>query len=146
MTKEENLREIREAIDAANLALDSLSRVENHLAGARNWGLIDMFGGGFFTTMMKHSRLDSAKRDMEEAKYNLKQLQKELRDIDIPMNIQVGVGDFLTFADYFFDGFVADWLVQSKINDTRRQVSDAKMRVQRIVSDLHSWENRLLEQ
>ena len=29
-----------------------------------------MFGGGFFTTMLKHSKMDQAKRNMEQAKYD----------------------------------------------------------------------------
>ena len=35
------------------------------------------------------------------------------------------VGGFLSFADFFFDGLVADYLVQSKIEDAKRQVADA---------------------
>lgn len=29
------------------------------------------------------------------------------------------------FCRLFFDGFIADWLVQSKINDAQRQVNEA---------------------
>ena len=46
------------------------------------------------------------------------------------------IGGFLTFADFFFDGFVADYLVQSKISDTRRQLADAVRRVENILRDL----------
>lgn len=31
------------------------------------------------------------------------------------VNLNIDTHDFLTFADWFFDGFVADWLVQDKI-------------------------------
>ena len=30
-----------------------------------------MFGGGFFSTMLKHSKMDQAKENMEQAKYDL---------------------------------------------------------------------------
>ncbi|MDO5422372.1 MAG: hypothetical protein Q4F41_01435 [Eubacteriales bacterium] len=145
MTNQENQKEIREAIQAANLSLDSLERVERSLNGARNWGLWDLFGGGMFVSMMKHSRLDDAKMEMEEARYYLRQLQKELRDIDVPMDIRVEVSSFLTFADFFFDGVIADWLVQSRIGEAREQVITAKARVLEILADLHNWENRLLQ-
>jgi hypothetical protein len=46
------------------------------------------------------------------------------------------VGDFLSFADFFFDGFVADWLVQDRINEARRQVENAIRRVQEIIRQL----------
>ena len=48
----------------------------------------------------------------------------------------IQTGDFLSFADYFFDGFVADMLVQSKINDARRQVEDAIEKVNYILGQL----------
>jgi len=27
-------------------------------------------------------------------------------------NLNINTGDFLSFADYFFDGFVVDWMVR----------------------------------
>ena len=44
---------------------------KENLNSAKNWGLVDMFGGGFFTTMLKHSKMDQAKQNMEQAKYDL---------------------------------------------------------------------------
>ena len=40
--------------------------------------------------------------------------------------------DFLRFADYFFDGAIADWMVQSKIRQGRRQLQQAIARVEEI--------------
>ena len=41
-------KEKREAIDAGNRALRSLRTARENLNSAKNWGLADMFGGGFF--------------------------------------------------------------------------------------------------
>ncbi|MCD7883170.1 MAG: hypothetical protein LUI87_05630 [Lachnospiraceae bacterium] len=144
MTNQDTLKEIREAITAANRALDSLENAQRELKGAKNWGLLDLFGGGMVTTMLKHGRMDKAQRQIEDAKYYLQVLKKELRDIDIPMNINVEVGSFLSFADLFFDGMVADWLVQSRINDAIRQVDMAHARVLEILGNLQRWEDQLL--
>ena len=54
------------------------------------------------------------------------------------MNLRMEVGGFLSFADFFFDGFVADYLVQSKIASAREQVDDAIEIVENILSSLHS--------
>ena len=43
---------------------------------------------------------------------------------------------FLRFADYFFDGIVADWLVQDRINNARQQVDEAIRRVEQILRQL----------
>ena len=64
-------KEKREAIEAGRRALNSLQAAKENLNSAKNWGLVDMFGGGFFTTMLKRSRIDQAKRNMEQAKYDL---------------------------------------------------------------------------
>ena len=55
-------KEKREAIEAGRRALNSLQAAKENLNSAKNWGLVDMFGGGFFTTMLKHSKMDQAKR------------------------------------------------------------------------------------
>ena len=62
---------------------------------------------------------------MEEAKQDLKIFQKELKDVNLSLDLRMEVGGFLSFADFFFDGLVADYLVQSKIASAREQVEDA---------------------
>ena len=71
-------KEKREAIEAGRRALNSLRTAKENLNSAKNWGLVDMFGGGFFTTMLKHSKMDQAKRNMEQAKYDLRSFSREL--------------------------------------------------------------------
>lgn len=129
-------RERQEAIDAGERALDSLYGVRKELESAGNWGLLDMFGGGMFTTFVKHSKMNDAQRYMERAKRDLAAFSRELADVSETLNINSG--DFLTFADYFFDGFVADMMVQSRIRDTQRQVDDAIYRVESILSRLRN--------
>lgn len=143
MTREDTLREIREAKDAGNRALLSLRNAQQLLGSAGNWGLVDMLGGGFFTSMIKHSKLNDANQQMEQAKYQLQSFQKELQDINVPGNFGVNVSDFLVFADFFFDGLIADWMVQSKIGDAKMQVNEAIDRIQRVMNDLDSWERQV---
>ena len=129
-------RERQEAIDAGERALDSLYGVRKELESAGNWGLLDMFGGGMFTTFVKHSKMNDAQRYMERAKRDLAAFSRELADVSETLNINSG--DFLTFVDYFFDGFVADMMVQSRIRDAQRQVDDAIYRVESILSRLRN--------
>ena len=94
-------KEKREAIEAGRRALNSLQAAKENLNSAKNWGLVDMFGGGFFTTMLKHSKMDQAKRNMEQAKYDLCNFSRELNDVNMVCNLNINTGDFLSFADYF---------------------------------------------
>ena len=95
-----------------------------------------MFVGGFFTTLLKHSKMDQAKRNMEQAKYDLRSFSRELNDVNMACNLNINTGDFLSFADYFFDGFVVDWVVQDRINNAKRQVEEAIRRTESIVNQL----------
>ena len=69
------LREIREARDVGYQALRSLRNAEELLESAGNWGIFDMIGGGMFSSMIKHSKIDKANAEMEQARYDLERAE-----------------------------------------------------------------------
>ena len=83
-----------------------------------------------------NDKIGEASRCLERAKSDLRIFQKELRDVEAIQNLQIDIGGFLTFADFFFDGLIADWLVQSKIQNARKQVADAISQVEWILGSL----------
>ena len=111
--------EIQEAIDAGERALESLRNAQGKLRNAKNWGLVDLFGGGLFTDFMKHSKIKDARAYLEDAKKELKIFRRELKDVRICLNLDLEISDLLKITDFFFDNPVSDYLVQSKINETR---------------------------
>lgn len=129
-------REISEAMRAGQEALRCLTQARECLNSAGNWGLLDMLGGGLISTFVKHSRMNNAERLVQQARSALKRFQKELTDVDHISDFHIETGDFLSFADFFFDGLIADWLVQSRINDAKRQVDHAIQRVNDILNQL----------
>lgn len=129
-------KEKREAVAAGRRALESLRAAQRELDSAKNWGLVDMFGGGFFSSMIKRGKMNNAEQYMQQAKYDLRSFSKELRDVDQVMDLHINTDDFLSFADWFFDGFAVDWMVQSRINQAKEQVEEAIYRVERILSGL----------
>lgn len=130
--------EIYEAIDAGEKSLKSLRKAQQYLNSAGTWGLFDMFGGNLITGIMKHSKISNASRCIDDARYDLRKFQRELKDVDTIVP-EVNVGDFLTFADFFWDGFVADILVQSKISKGKKQVAEAISRVEAILAQLKRY-------
>ena len=82
--------------------------------------------------------MGKAEEYLSQARYCLQQFQKELRDVAADGTIQLQTGDFLSFADFFFDGVVADYLVQSRINETRRKVAEAIRRVEELTAKLRA--------
>lgn len=125
-------REIQEAIQAAGVVLEHLEAAADQLDRAKNWGVVDMLGGGFFTTMLKHNRMGDAEDELEEARDALRAFAHELADVEGVEGIDLDTGGFLEFADYFFDGIIADWLVQARIERARDEVDEAIRRVRRV--------------
>ena len=129
-------KEVREAVAAGERALGSLRNAQKCLDGAKNWGIVDMLGGGLVSSLVKRSKMDDAAGYMEEAKADLRKFQKELRDVSVSMDLRMELGSFLTFADVFFDNLFVDVMVQSKINEARDQVDEAIARVESLLVDL----------
>lgn len=129
-------RELREAKLAGQEALDYLNRAADSLQSAGNWGIVDMLGGGLISTFVKHSKMNDAEELVQQARSALKRFQKELMDVENVEEFHIETGDFLTFADYFFDGIIADWLMQSRIQEARTQVENARQKVTYIMEQL----------
>lgn len=129
-------KERREAIDAGQRALRSLRSAQQELNSARNWGIYDMFGGGFLSSMIKRSKMQNAKSYMEQARFDLRSFSKELQDVDRMTDLNIDTNDFLSFADWFFDGFMVDLMVQSRIKRAAEQVNEAIQRVEYVLARL----------
>ena len=131
----DNGKERQEAIFAGERALDSLTEAREQLRKARNWGIYDLLGGGFLSTLIKHSKIDNARSCIERAKYDLKAFNRELRDVSMELNVDIG--DLLTFFD-FMDSFLADLLVQSRISDAASKIDSAIYKVRDILRRLNA--------
>ena len=129
-------KEIDEAIASGEAALFSLKEAQNKLNSARNWRIFDMLGGGLISDIIKHSKMNDASAYLEEAKRDLLVFQRELQDVQGTVDLKVDVSEFLTFADFFFDGFIMDYVVQTKIAEARRQIEQAIPLVEGLVNDL----------
>lgn len=125
--------EVREAREAGIRALNSLRRAQRHLDSARNWGILDLFGGGMIASLVKHAKVDDARNCIEQAQLDLDAFRRELADVRVP---GLEIDGFLTFADFFFDGFLADFMVQRRINAARAQLEDACRRVEDVLRQL----------
>lgn len=129
-------KERAEAIEAGERAESSLRNALSALDSARGWGVYDLLGGGIISTLIKHSKMDKASEYVEAAKRDLMRFSRELGDIREYADIDLSTGDFWGFADWFFDGFLADWMMQDRINEARRQVQQAIARVDAVLSRL----------
>lgn len=141
MNNEINRKEINDALIVIDQLQPIISEAERKFKSARNWGFIDIFGGGFITDLIKHSQLGSAQNIMSNINYLLNQLRKELSEIIIPTDFNMNVGTFATFADFFFDGALADIWMQSKIMSSLNQIRELDSRLTILKSKLIELQN-----
>lgn len=132
------VKELREAVTAGRYAKDALKNAESSLESAEGWGTWDMFGGGMFTTAMKHSSMDEASNYIHIAQTRMREFQKELLDIGDMIEADMEVSELLRFADFFFDGFIVDWMVLDKIQNSQDQVWDQLEKVENLLNTLEA--------
>ncbi|MBQ8590184.1 MAG: hypothetical protein IJ486_06985 [Firmicutes bacterium] len=130
------LREIAEAIRAADSALSQANMIQDSLRSAENWGTFDMLGGGLIASVAKRDHIDQAEQMIPELQRRLNRLRDELDDVSVTLNHTIDHSEFLRFADWFFDGLFVDWMVQDKIHDFQSEISSVQSRVRGIQTRL----------
>ena len=120
-------KERQEAVIAGQRALISLKEARAQISGAKGFGLWDILGGGTFVSIAKHFKVEKARNAINQARYDLQGFSRELRDIS--MNLDINIGDFLTIFD-LMDNFFADIMVQSRLSDAQRRIDEAIYKVE----------------
>lgn len=125
-------RERTEAIAAADQALEHLYAARDALGSARNWGIFDIVGGGFFSTLVKQSKMSDAERELNAARDALSVFARELKDVKGTDGIHIETDDFASAIDLFWDNTFVDLYIQGRINDARDQVEAAIEQVESV--------------
>ena len=129
-------KELREAANEGERALQIIRKINARLNDAEGWGTLDLFGGGLISDLAKHGALDEAQELVEQLQVQLGRFRTELTDVQINADIQIKVEGFTRFADYFFDGIFTDWTVLGKIKDAMSRVEETNAGVAEITDSL----------
>jgi DNA repair exonuclease SbcCD ATPase subunit len=128
--------ELQEAVVAGKHLAMGLRNSLVNLEKASRLGTWDMFGGGFFIDMMKHSHIDQAKRNLEDLKYLSDRFTRELKDVNITLDMNINISGFLSFSDWFFDGFFVDMFVKKRIDEARVKLEEQIRQVEAVLEDI----------
>lgn len=131
-----NLAEIDEAIRAGESACSHIESALKSLDSAEGWGTWDLLGGGLVSDLMKHSHIDEAKGQAEVIQRKLSQFRAELADVRIQNDIHFETDGFGKFADFFFDGLIADWCMQSRIAESKGSFENVRIQINRVLAKL----------
>lgn len=129
-------RELEEAISAGTDALRTTADIMQNIESAKDWATFDLLGGGLLTDLAKHDKLDEAQRMAENLQVQLQRFNKELADVTIRAHLQLSIDGMLKFADFFFDGLLADVTVLDRIKQSLIQVESAREQILTILRQL----------
>ena len=138
---ENNRKEIKEAISAGNRVDRQIDKALNSLNSAKSWGTWDLLGGGLISDLAKHSHIDDAKLAADEVQQELSNFRTELADVRIRNDIRFEMDGFGKFADFFFDGLIADWCMQSRITESQGSFENVRRQVSSVLAKLSSMKN-----
>ncbi len=133
-----NELQINQAINLTDQLISELDQAERQLSSARNWGFLDVLGGGFIVDLIKHSKLNNAKISMDRVNYLLQELKRVLGGISMPGDYSMNVGGIATFADFFFDSGIVDVYMTAKIMSSLNEVRNLKNRCYELKNRLQS--------
>ncbi|KZE37490.1 hypothetical protein AV656_13075 [Bhargavaea cecembensis] len=132
-------REIEEAIHAGQDAGRVMQSAMSQLGNAEGMSMWDTFlGGGMIVTAMKYSSINSSDDKIHRAQRALRRFKSELADIEEfdQQRLTVNRGDFLNFADFFFDNVFTDWMVHSRITEAKSELDRVLADVERVLREL----------
>ena len=136
-------KELQEAIEAGETALQTAGEVLDSLDSAEGWSTWDVMGGGLGVDLAKYSSLDEAQEQVERLQVELRRFKTELADVEINADLRVAVDGFTRFADYFFDNLFTDWAVLDHIQQAQQQAADTHKQIKRVLSRLRWMNNEL---
>jgi len=128
--------QVNQALNLTNQLIGELDQAERQLSSARNWGFLDVLGGGVIVDLIKHSKLNNAKISMDRVNYLLQELKRVLGGISMPGDYSMNVGGIATFADFFFDSGIVDVYMTAKIMSSLNEVRNLKNRCYELRSRL----------
>lgn len=138
------LKELKEAKKAAQQVISRIDNAISSLDSASSWGWFDLFGGEFFSSLIKREKIRDANRHIDEISQSLHRLNKELEDVN--MHLPAGISDTLSdnAFDVWFDNIFTDIRVQGEIKEQLNELREFRRSVLNLTERLNS-EIRTLE-
>lgn len=120
----DRLKELKEAKDQADIVIERIDRALDTLDTAEFWGMWDMFGGDFFSSWKKRNKIEEANRYIEGITESVKDLEKELKDVDMVLPEEISNTTSDRLFDIWFDNFFTDLRVQGEIKSAIRELRE----------------------
>lgn len=142
------LVETDEAMLAANKAKETAKRIIKSLDSAENWATYDIwFKSGIISHMAKYSHIDDAEADFNRLSSNMKDLQRELRDVNLAAIPEMtGIDSTTRAIDFWFDNIFTDLNVRNRIRNDSDQAAKMVGIIQSIITKLEENKSNIQRQ
>lgn len=126
-----------DAVKCAEYALNHLYNARDLLNKAKNWGWVDIFGGGLLVTVAKRNRIEEAQNEMTQARRYINRLLSMMNEGSKVSFTRIESGGFLQFTDFIIDNLISDIMVQNRIEEIRTEVDNTIVKVEAIKERLY---------
>lgn len=125
-------REIKEAIEVANVARGHLKKAIHYLKSMDNFGAYAIDG----MTYSKKKLLNKAINDAIQVKVNIKKLDKEMSDIYDKYELP-SLYKYDAFIDSFHQNLITDWVLKNKLKSAQASLESGQEQILRILATLN---------
>lgn len=137
--------EMDEAIRAANRVQSTIQTVIRHLESADKWATYDIWTrGGIISHMAKYNHIDQAESDFHRVSSQLRELKRELSDIN---NFAVpgmdGIDSATRAFDFWFDNIFTDFKVRNRIRGDIDQMWKLTKNIDKIIARIESGRSEI---
>lgn len=123
-------REYQEVLDVIKIIMEEIKDAEKEIYSAKDWGVFDLLGGGFLASMVKRDKMKMAQYSIEKINARLKELSKELKDVDMSIESCIDTQDEL--FDVWLDNIFTDIRIQKNIEETAQSLGNLKNEIEKI--------------
>lgn len=139
--------EVTDVLQLGNALRWQLHHIMEILQSARNWGRMDLIGGGSTSSALKRERMEETRKALTELDMILEYFRKRFRENPVISRISHEEwGNDLFVADFLLDGFVIDALVQVDIVDCQAEMERLYEQTERICKSLRQRAESICEQ
>lgn len=132
---------IEEALKVGQHTLESLHIAQMKLENVRKWEMRERFGGNVFVSIIKNMKISDIQEYIVQAKSDVLKFQIVMKSICMPEEIKKVARIFVSFADFFLDGTIEEYLLKSEVKNVREQIEDAIDLMEKVILALEKWCN-----
>lgn len=132
---------LKELYEAKTAAQEVIARIDNALSSldsASSWGIIDLFGGGMFSSFVKRERIKGANSEIKEISRSLSLLNKELEDVNMHLPAEISDAMSDNIFDICLDNIFTDIRVQGEIKEQMTELKNFRASVIELIEKLSS--------